>query len=328
MPWVALRDAKTQRILIEEYAVAVAPHGPMLLDRLTEEKRKTPSKPTLLAMGGVAYDTKPGSSTELAMRGPVGDKLEWEKLTGTAKELRQLVALAGDRKVIRREGDSAGASALLADLPRAETAHLATHGFFADAKFRTVFQLDEKLFGRMGRERSTAGARSPMVLSGLVCAGANVEGTPNRGVVTADAIVGLDLRKLNLAVLSACETGLGDVAGGEGVYGLVRAFHVAGTRNVVASLWKVDDEATAALMVLFYRQMWGKEKVTPMEALRRAQLAVYRDPGHIKEWAAGRGPDPKRIVAGSSTTPKEKGPKAKTSPARAWAAFVISGPGD
>ena len=111
------------------------------------------------------------------------------------------------------------------------------------------------------------------------------------------------------------------------MYGLVRAFHVAGTRNVVASLWKVDDEATAALMVLFYRQLWGKEKLTPMEALRRAQLAVYREPGRVGEWAAGRGPLP-TPVAGGETTPAEKRPKGKTSPARAWAAFVISGPGD
>ena len=123
-----------------------------------------------------------------------------------------------------------------------------------------------------------------------------------------------------------CETGLGDVAGGEGVYGLVRAFHVAGTRNVVASLWKVDDEATAALMVLFYRNLW-EAKVTPVEALRQAQLAVYRDPGRIPEWAVGRGPLPKPVAGGTTTTPK-RDPKEKTSPAKAWAAFVISGPGN
>ena len=119
---------------------------------------------------------------------------------------------------------------------------------------------------------------------------------------------------------------LGDVAGGEGVYGLARAFHVAGTRNVVASLWKVDDEATAALMVLFYRNLW-EAKLSPVEALRSAQLAVYRDPGRIPEWAVGRGPLPKP-VAGGPTTPPKKGPKEKTSPAKAWAAFVLSGPGD
>jgi CHAT domain-containing protein len=73
-----------------------------------------------------------------------------------------------------------------------------------------------------------------------------------------------------LAVLSVCETGLGDVAGGEGVFGLQRAFHLAGARNVVATLWKVDDTATAALMAVFYRELWEKGQ-PPIEALRRAQ---------------------------------------------------------
>ena len=80
---------------------------------------------------------------------------------------------------------------------------------------------------------------------------------------------------------------------GGGIVGSSIAYQLtkAGCRNVVASLWKVDDEATAALMVLFYRQLWGKEKVSRMEALRRAQLAIYREPGRIKEWSKGRGPD-------------------------------------
>jgi CHAT domain-containing protein len=327
LPWAALRDGKTGRVLIEGHAVAVVPHGVMLFDRLTGEKARKQARPTLLAMGGVAYDREPGAKKELALRGPAGEAVKWPALAGTQKELKQIAALAAGRRVVRLEGDRAGAEAVLAGLPTAETAHLATHGFFADAKFRTVLQLDEKLFGRGRREeRRGAGARSPLVLSGLVCSGANLPGTPNRGVLTAEAICGLDLRRLRLAVLSACETGLGDVAGGEAVYGLVRAFHVAGARDVAASLWKVDDQATAALMALFYRYLWGKEPLSTVEALRRAQLAVYRQPGRIKEWARGRGPLPVPVVG--STRPPEKRPAGKTSPARQWAAFVLSGPGD
>jgi hypothetical protein len=148
-----------------------------------------------------------------------------------------------------------------------------------------------------------------LVLSGLVCSGANLPHTPNRGILTAEAIVGLDLRRMNLAVLSACESGLGESAGGEGVYGLVRAFHIAGTRNVAASLWKVDDEATAALMVLFYRHLWGKKPLPPAEALRQAQLAIYRNPQHVKEWSLGRGRQrPRRRGRPSSCRDREIDP--------------------
>jgi CHAT domain-containing protein len=134
-----------------------------------------------------------------------------------------------------------------------------------------------------------------------------------------------NLRKMNLAVLSACETGPGESAGGEGVYGLVRAFHIAGTRNVAASLWKVEDEATAALMVLFYRHLWSRKPLPPVEALRQAQLALYRNPQHVKEWSAGRGPNLKIVLPGSSTKEPDKPPTGKRAPAKTWAAFVLSG---
>ena len=93
----------------------------------------------------------------------------------------------------------------------------------------------------------------------------------DRGILTAEAIAGLDLAGLELVVLSACETGLGLVGGGEGVFGLQRAFHLAGAQNVVASLWKVDDQATAALMALFYDRLWRQGKL-PLEALRERSL--------------------------------------------------------
>jgi CHAT domain-containing protein len=192
-------------------------------------------------------------------------------------------------------------------------------------------QIDEKLFargGRFGTERVGAGARSPLVLSGLVLAGANRAETPDRGILSADSVVSLPLQKLELVVLSACDTGLGETAGGEGVFGLQRAFHLAGTRNVVASLWKVDDEATAALMTLFYRNLW-QHKMPPLEALRRAQLALRYNPGLVKEWAGGRGPDLKKVYAGGAGKEPEERPRPTTdrAPPRVWAAFSLSGLG-
>ncbi|MFO0877721.1 MAG: CHAT domain-containing tetratricopeptide repeat protein [Gemmataceae bacterium] len=324
LPWPALLDEKKSRLL-EKYSLAVVPHGPYLLDHLTRPKTTPTEKPTLLVLGGVSYDEKPVRPTELALRSPASEGVTWKTLPGTRKELEQLVSLAGERRILRREGTTPTVAGLLADLPKAETAHLATHGFFADARFRSVLQLDPNLFERIGEQRSTAGARSPLVLSGLVCAGANLPDTPNRGIITAEALVGLDLRKMHLAVLSACETGLGETAGGEGVFGLTRAFHVAGCKNVVASLWKVDDEPTAALMSLFYRQLWqAKEPIGSAEALRRAQLAMLHNPERIPEWAVGRGPAPKAISA-SGKVEKVEG---KRGHARVWAAFLASGLGE
>jgi CHAT domain-containing protein len=116
---------------------------------------------------------------------------------------------------------------------------------------------------------------------------------------------------------------LGEVGGGEGVYGLQRAFHIAGCRNVIASLWQVDDDATCALMGLFYHQLWVK-KQPPLEALRQAQLYVYRHPEQIAALA-------KRSIDFTETDlPRETtkpAPKGKRAPTSQWAAFVLSGLG-
>jgi CHAT domain-containing protein len=129
---------------------------------------------------------------------------------------------------------------------------------------------------------------------------------------------------LELAVLSACDSGLGELggaAGGEGIFGLQRAFHLAGTRDVVASLWKVDDQAAAALMTLFYHQLWheGRE---PLAALREAQLRLYLHPEQIPGLARGLKLDE---VAALPVVKATRVPGR--APVKQWAAFVLSGPG-
>jgi CHAT domain-containing protein len=115
-------------------------------------------------------------------------------------------------------------------------------------------------------------------------------------------------------------------AGGEGVFGLQRAFHVAGCKNVVASLWKVDDEATAALMALFYHKLWEENK-PPLQALREAQLHLYRHPEAIPVLAGKRGPDFDQEVK-RPVEPKlpEAKPGDRAAPSL-WAGFVLSGLG-
>jgi CHAT domain-containing protein/tetratricopeptide (TPR) repeat protein len=347
IPWAALPGDRPGTVLLEQYALATIPHGPFLLDRLTAPRPagRAATPGVLLAVGGVAYGQKPrpvdDERTRLQLlaartaesRG--GGEGGWAELPGTLEELDAVGRLAVAREIVRLQGADAGTARLLLELPRARWAHVATHGFFADPSVRSVLTPDPKLFGSIGTERIGAGLRNPLVLSGLVLAGANLprsEGESlahdDRGILTAEAIAGLDLSGLELAVLSACETGLGLVAGGEGVFGLQRAFHMAGAHNVVASLWKVDDRATAALMALFYDRLWRQGK-PPLEALREAQLALYRQPGLAGKLAAARGtPDFDKLVQRPVPGPDLGGsPVPHRTPARQWAAFVLSGDG-
>ena len=113
----------------------------------------------------------------------------------------------------------------------------------------------------------------PGVFSGIALASTDQPGTPDHGsasgVMTALELAALDLRKVDVLVLSACETGLGELVG-EGMLGLQRACQIAGVRTTVTSLWKVEDEATRQLMVRFYRNLW-EGQTAPLEALREAR---------------------------------------------------------
>ena len=106
--------------------------------------------------------------------------------------------------------------------------------------------------------------------------------------------------------LSACETGLGEVAGGEGLIGIQRAFQIAGVRTTVASLWKVNDQATRVLMERFYRNLWEKE-IGHLDALREAQLYILNNPDSVR----------------SLEVPNDE--SAKRASPKLWAAFQISG---
>jgi CHAT domain-containing protein/Tfp pilus assembly protein PilF len=342
LPWAALPISKEGRVLLEDYALAVVPHGPYLLQQLTSPADQEKEKGRLLAVGAVQYDAKPQAAEKKNLvawnrAAEWGDrKVLWNDLPGTRKELDKVIDCAGMRSVRRLTGVQASTSRLLAELPDAHFVHLATHGFFADKKLRSVLQIDEKLFDpRSFREGPPPGARNPLVLSGLVLAGANLpqpkdlksRTESDGGILTAEAIAGLPLHKLELAVLSACETGLGEVAGGEGVFGLQRAFHLAGARNVVASLWKVDDKATAALMALFYDKLW-RQKKPAIEALREAQLTLYHHPERIVALAKERGPNFDKVVRLPLTPDKETKPRPKGKAAtKLWAGFVLSGLG-
>ncbi len=159
--------------------------------------------------------------------------------------------------------------------------HLATHGFFW-----TPEEAEERKYVSFLSNPNTGvlkGDDYSMLRSGLLFSGANVslagEVLPNNvedGVLTAQELSAMDLSNIELVVLSACDTGLGDVSP-EGVFGLQRGFKLAGAKSLLMSLWKVDDEATKVLMTEFYRSFLdGKSKT---ESLRLAQEYVKSQPG-------------------------------------------------
>jgi CHAT domain-containing protein len=123
-------------------------------------------------------------------------------------------------------------------------------------------------------------------LSGIVLSLVDEEGRPQDGFLRLAEVYGLRLRA-DLVVLSGCQTGLGRQFRGEGLVGLSRGFLNAGAARVVASLWKVDDRATAELMRRFYRAVLGAPALPPAAALREAQLAMAREErwAHPFHWA-------------------------------------------
>jgi hypothetical protein len=126
---------------------------------------------------------------------------------------------------------------------------------------------------------AAAELENPLLLSGLAMAGANRSGRrsvdQDDGILTAEEIAGLDLQDTEWAVLSACDTGLGEIRAGEGVFGLRRAFQIAGARTVIMSLWSVDDEATRVWMRALYDGRLAR-RLDTADAVREASLSVLR----------------------------------------------------
>jgi CHAT domain-containing protein/Tfp pilus assembly protein PilF len=324
LPWAALPGKQSGRVLLDEVAVAIIPHGPFLLEQLKYPPQYAKEQERVVALGAVHYG--------LAKAGG------YAPLPGTAAELKQVRALAGPRPTVTLEQDQATWAKLKELMPTARYVHLATHGFFDAPALRDErkrLEQQQKAW-KFDRERFTPrvgfGTRSPLSYTGLALAGANdAKPGADPGIVTGEALVELPLEGLRLCVLSACESGLGDLGplAGEGVQGLPRAFHLAGCPNVVSSLWNVNDKATAALMARFYHGLWHEGK-TPLEALRQAQLTIYRHPERIADLADRSAPNFRVTIAlppDLATAAAAPGSQAKRAPTKLWAAFVLSGVG-
>lgn len=324
LPLAALPGAKPGTYLLEEQAIAVVPVPQLLPGLLAPRERAAEAPPSLLVLGDVDFGAETGQATATAssrsaVQSPTraGTLPSFRRLPGTRAEILAVrdsfeQRFAGARSQVLR-GEQATEAAFRQQAGQFRWLHLATHGFFAPPQVQSALappaNPDEESASMFDREGISG--FHPGLLSGLVLAGANRPARFNQddGILTALEVAELDLRGAELAVLSACETGLGRVAGGEGVLGLQRAFQVAGAGSVVATLWQVPDNATSELMQHFYENLWQK-KLTRLEALREAQ-----------KWMLREGRQRGLVLLDEENPPQ----RDASTPAYFWAGFVLSG---
>jgi tetratricopeptide (TPR) repeat protein/CHAT domain-containing protein len=231
--------------------------------------------------------------------------LHFDRLSGIRKEGEHIARMLGVQPFL--EGKALEGRLKACHSPY--ILHIATHGFFLPDQ-RHDPNTDAVNADSLIPTKSASGGRldrfleqhveNPLLRSGLALAGAN---TWNRGgvlppeaedgLLTAEDVSGLDLLSTELVVLSACETGLGKVHVGEGVFGLRRAFVLAGARTLVMSLWKVPDQQTRELMEHFYHGILAGQPRA--DALRKAQLAMkatYQDPYYWGAFICQGDPNP------------------------------------
>ncbi|NEO89987.1 MAG: tetratricopeptide repeat protein [Moorea sp. SIO3G5] len=193
---------------------------------------------------------------------------DFPPLPGTAEEVKEIAKKLGVDYLL---GGKATESAVKGvNSPR--ILHIATHGFSDNAPNQELSTLYD----------------NPMLLSGLVLAGFKQKPTgAENGVLTALETVGLNLSGTELVVLSACDTGSGRISSGEGIYGLRRAFVIAGSQTQLISLRKVQDEATKELMLAYYQRLLD-QNMGRTEALRQTQLDMLKDERyqHPYYWAS------------------------------------------
>jgi CHAT domain-containing protein/Tfp pilus assembly protein PilF len=203
------------------------------------------------------------------------------RLKATREEVTAIADILGRSKCDIYVGKEARES-VLHGKESPQILHLATHGFFlSDQDWSSLMDQKTRGIALVGKEtrldQKPVRTENPLLRSGLALAGANnslaLEGS-SEGILTADKILGLNLTGTDLVVLSACETGVGEVRSGEGVYGLRRAFTQAGAKRLVMSMWEVPDRETKELMVNFFGNL--QKGAGHAEALRQAAL-MQRD---------------------------------------------------
>jgi CHAT domain-containing protein len=257
------------KLLSDKYNLNLVSSTRVLIEK---EENKKPRYEDAVVYGGMQYmsdslyiksltqyykNTMPQLSSDFNKRDTnKSDLKNWDFLPGTELELNKISKLLKKKKI--KTTYYSGYNGLEEIFKENKTSpsiiHIATHGFsFPTPAKGTEYTLFENSFVHN---------LNPLFRSGLLFAGANrtwsgakpIEGIDD-GVLTAYEVSNLNLSNTKLVVLSACETGLGDLKGNEGVYGLQRAFKMAGVKYIVMSLWQVPDAQTVELMEYFYKEL-------------------------------------------------------------------------
>jgi len=287
IPFDALVDEHDD-YLIKRYAIVYLTSGRDLLRLQTQ----TPSRQRALILadpdfgGAVQVGTQRGLKIAAGATDEVDfSQVYFEPLPGTNEEARGLLGLLPEARLLLK-GEATESAIKQAAGPM--ILHIATHGFFLeDAETLPATGERGLIAGSLQSGAGSGRAENALLRSGLAMAGTNLHKSGNEdGILTALEVASLDLWGTKLVVLSACETGLGAVRNGDGVYGLRRALVLAGAESQMLSLWKVDDAATRDLMIDYYTRL--KAGIGRSAALRQVQLKMLAGPRyqHPYFWAS------------------------------------------
>jgi CHAT domain-containing protein len=312
LPFEMLRVG--DRFLLEEKMISYVTSGREVARLARNPKSEVRSQKSLV-MGAPDFDldlAKAGSSrrkeAQEAIRNPTSEGrntqslvtsatrtlsrdyrgIKFQPLSGAADEARSVAALLGGDCALRLGAEARESELKAVQSPR--VLHLATHGFYlSDQEFHRTNAPGDGWIASMGTRWNASLPKddweNPLVRCGIALAGANHAGQITNALAEDGILTGLEASLLNLqgtelVILSACDSGTGEVKIGEGVMSLRRAFRIAGAQTVLASHWKVSDKATSQLMTEFMRRWRAGEPRA--QAWREAQLSLL----HSKEFAS------------------------------------------
>lgn len=295
IPFAALVDEHNS-YLVERYTITYLTSGRDLLRLQVPRKSKNPpmvvadpafGEPAMIASGRAISQNAPGSNVMGGRARVDYSHIFFGPLPGASGEVRALRQLLPQATFLVKEQAT---EAAVKRVHGPSILHIATHGFFLqDARSAHDDNIQEEGKIKEGMRLGKWGidVDNPLLRSGLALTGANqVSNGNDDGLLTALEVTGLDLWGTKLVVLSACDTGVGKVKNGDGVYGLRRALVLAGAESQTISLWPVSDRSTRDLMIGYYKGlMQGQGRG---EALRQVQLQILQSKAHTHPyyWAS------------------------------------------